>query len=63
MQKKIGDELYLNLDTVTQLLIQFQCGLLPIELSKEECDLLSKEYTSDWFNVLGFDDSYEKPKF
>ncbi len=53
----------IKLSKVENILLNMQGGLLPKDLTKEEVELLEKEYGKDWFIELGFNiDKYEKPK-
>ena len=37
-------------------------GLLPKDLSENECKILSEDYGEDWFHFLGYtEDKYENP--
>jgi len=46
------------------LLLNMSGGLLPEHLSKQEVDLLTKEYGNDWFEKLGYTEpGYKKPVY
>ena len=39
-------------------------GLLPEMLTKDEVEILEKEYGKNWFHILGYnEDEYNKPDF
>lgn len=48
---------------VDNLLLNMASGLLPKDLSEHEVNMLIEECGKNWFYELGYDDSYEKPKF
>lgn len=37
-------------------------SLLPCQLSKRQVTLLKNEFGENWMNLLGYDDTYKKPK-
>jgi hypothetical protein len=44
------------------IVLNMSAGLLPKDLSENECKILSKDFGEDWFHVLGYDEKhYEKP--
>ena len=53
----------MELTLCENLMFNLSSGLKPCELTKDECNLMIKEYGDNWFYKLGYDDSYEKPKY
>lgn len=50
-------------DSLFNLLMNMNGGLLPEHLSVREVRLLEGKYGKDWFTSLGYtDDKYERPK-
>lgn len=48
---------------VDNLVLNMMSGVLPEHLSKDEVEMLVEEYGDNWFYELGYDNSYEKPKY
>ena len=49
------------LNNIDNLLLNMSAGLLPVNLSLEECKLLTDNFGSNWFIELGYNDSdYER---
>lgn len=52
------------IDSLGNLILNMQGGLLPEHLSKDECRMLEKEFGKNWFSVLGYTEpEYKKPVF
>ena len=53
-----------EISKVDKLLLNMSAGLLPVDLDKEEVDLLKERFGDNWFTELGYsDDKYERSKY
>jgi hypothetical protein len=51
-----------DLSYLENLLLNMSAGLLPINLSRGEIEMLIEKYGPDWFEKLGYTEpEYEKP--
>lgn len=53
-----------EIDKVDKLLLNMSAGLLPVDLDKEEVNLLKERFGNNWFNELGYsEDKHERSKY
>lgn len=52
----------MKLTKLENLLLNMSSGLMPEDLQKDEIELLIEEFGYNWFEELGYDDSYNRPK-
>jgi len=54
----------MKLSEVDNLLLNMTAGLLPEDLSQDECQLLKEKYGEHWFTELGYSVvTHKLPKF
>ncbi|NRF95133.1 hypothetical protein HQN89_30055 [Paenibacillus frigoriresistens] len=50
----------IEIDEITNLLLNLSVGVHPNDLSDEEAGLLKAEYGEDWMNELGYTEGLER---